>query len=588
MLSERLDAPKAGLDLGVSLRKAAILGTSSGLMSRRYAPFCGLVCLLVALCGGCKKSAASQSQPPPWANEPVVTLHWSGIKHLSTDPTAAEFLKIWHLPETGKLLDQTLDKLALAPWRLSGTNPPPAVTNFAAVLRQNHSASLLRPLLEDLAHEEFYLEVRDQNGPELALAVHLERARGGVWESNLANVLESASGTRRVPVQAPPGAQGWRITGNSGSPSPWLRQVELSRLGDWTIVGFGSGQNHILSSLLNKITSSQGAPFGSMSKAWLQTAMDLRRASRIFSWGWDLPQDWPKITLALSGDGQNVLTRGTFDFAQPLPFQIEPWNIPTNLVHEPLHSFTAVQGVSHWLGRWSWWENMHAGTPPNQIFSWGQSGSPFLDYAAASSLEANRIMNKLGPKLMESMNPMLATNRMGKWERATNSDGVEWHAPVIAPFVRSSFPGEGHYLVAGLSPLAITNSAPPRGTFKELLTLPNVVYYDREITGPRVEAWLYISQIFRIIFRRAQLPPEALSIAWLRAVAPLMGNSTTFVTKSGPTSLAFNRTSTLGLTGMEVHVVVDWLESQEFPARPHSLVAKLRPPPTALNAKPGK
>jgi hypothetical protein len=358
-----------------------------------------------------------------------------------------------------------------------------------------------------------------------------------------------------------------------------LRSVELSRLGDWTIVGFSAGQNPVFSNLVGRVQSGRTPSETPATNAWLQTTVDLRRASRALSWGLDLPEDWPQVSLSVTGNGQNVLTHGVLAFSKPLPFQIEPWRIPTNLVHEPLHSFTAVQGVKQWSSSWSWWQNLHAGAAPNQLFFWGQRGSPFLDYAAAPA-DARHVMAKLGPAIMDSLNPLLATSRMGKWERATNSDGVEWRAPAVAPFVQSIAVKEGNYLLCGLSPFGLTNGPPTLGTFKELLSQPNLVYYEREITGPRVDAWLYISQIFRIISRRAQLPLGAV-IEWLKAVGPMLGNSTTMLTKTAPDTISISRTATLGLTGFEIHLLCDWLESSEFPGRPHSQVAKL-PPPSRL------
>ena len=76
------------------------------------------------------------------ATNPVVRLHWLGLKQISPDTNAAHFLNIWKMSETTALVNQTLTKLA----RL----PAPGNTNTAA---------LLRPLLDDLVTNEFYLEI---------------------------------------------------------------------------------------------------------------------------------------------------------------------------------------------------------------------------------------------------------------------------------------------------------------------------------------------------------------------------------------------------------------------------------------------
>jgi hypothetical protein len=113
----------------------------------------------------------------------------------------------------------------------------------------------------------------------------------------------------------------------------------------------------------------------------------------------------------------------------------------------------------------------------------------------------------------------------------------------------------------------------------------NVLYFDREITGGRVEAWMFMSQLLRIIFRREQLPDGALTVAWLKAAGPSFGPSATTVTKTTSTELALSRTSTIGLTSVELHLLVDWLESPEFPFKSFSIVEKLPPLPASAGKR---
>jgi hypothetical protein len=556
-------------------------------MWTRNIGICGLASLLFALGTGCNKTDKKGSKETaasrlPIQNDPVCTVHWLGMKRLGTDPNAAGFLKIWGLPETQNLKASTLDKLAVAPWSLSRTNLPPAVTNFAALVRANASASLLRPLLDDLVQHEFYLEVRESTSQpaHLALAVRLDPGRASIWETNLGTVMETSTGNRRVPIQSGGTTHGWRVTASDSTLIPnILRHVELSRAGEWTVIGFGAEANPVFSNLLSRIQKTQNPFVAPAANSWLETILDLQRVNRAFSWGLELPEEWPRISFTIQGDGKNLVTRGNLKFPNPLPFQIEPWNIPTNLIHEPLHSFTAVQGIKPWLASWQWWQHLQSPATPNQLFCWAQIGSPFLDYAAAPTASGSKVMAKLGPGIMVSVNSVLATNRMGRWEHATDSDGVVWsRSPIIAPFVHSVDVHGGDFIFGGLAPVVITNTPTPAGTLRDLLARPNIVYFDREITSPRVEAWLYISQLFRIIFRRDQLPTTGNAVAFLKAIEPLLGSSETTLVRTSSTELALSRTSTLGLTSFELNLLADWLESTKFPIQLHSIVAKSPPP----------
>ena len=190
---------------------------------------------------GCKKSQSdqsAQSEPPaapilviPKA-ETVARVHWLGRKRLAAETNAAHLLSIWNLPESGKLGEQTLDKLALAPWRLWKGD---ASTNGAPT-------ALMRPLLDDLLQEESYLEVRhvtNQLG-ETVFAIRLDAGRAGLWQTNLATVMESLIGVKVTATE-----NGWSL---KRPDSPGL--LELVRAGDWTLLGSVHEQTGLLGEAL--------------------------------------------------------------------------------------------------------------------------------------------------------------------------------------------------------------------------------------------------------------------------------------------------------------------------------------------------
>ncbi len=305
-----------------------------------------LVAALIAAAGaGCKKSepgpgAPSASSPP---EETVARVHWLGKNRLAADTNAASFMDIWKLPESARLETQTLDKLSLAPWRLLKGD---AATNGAPVAR-------LRPLLDDLVQEESYVEVRNAtNQPgELVLAIRLSPERSDLWETNLAVVLESLTGVR--PVVAPGDRRGWSLKIPDAP-----RLIELARAGDWTVIGLAPEQNTLLAAVRARLERDH-VPFAARTTDfWLEADFDLRRVAGALAPGWDLPEGLPRASLTVIGAGRDVLTRGQFNFAGLRPFELEAWNIPTNLVHDPLISFTAIRGVRPWLASLKMWHDL--------------------------------------------------------------------------------------------------------------------------------------------------------------------------------------------------------------------------------------
>src|SRR5712672_380435 len=94
----------------------------------------------------------------------------------------------------------------------------------------------------------------------------------------------------------------------------------------------------------------------------------------------------------------------------------------------------------------------------------------------------------------------------------------------------------------------------------------NLVAYDWELTGPRLDDLLYITQLIRAAVHMPQLPTTSYFIPWFEAIALKLGNSGMTVTITASNQLSFVRTSTLGFSALELHFLADWLESPQFPA----------------------
>src|SRR5439155_6619904 len=180
-----------------------------------------------------------------------------------------------------------------------------------------------------------------------------------LWETNLATVLESLTDSRVVSAQG--GRPGWRLpitphasrsTNSSPSAAPLLQHsntetlqpssspilptnyLEMARAGEWTLISLAQEHNHLIGDLLARIQL-QHTPFAlRTTNFWLEADLDLRRLASAYAPGWSLPDNSPRVTLTMMGDGEYVRTRGQLEFPKPLPFDLEPWNIPTNFFHD--------------------------------------------------------------------------------------------------------------------------------------------------------------------------------------------------------------------------------------------------------------
>jgi hypothetical protein len=566
-------------------------------------------------------------------HSPLVTLHWLGTDRLATDWTATNFMAIWNLPESQRLAAQTLDKIALAisgesgkqkvesrnEQTESGTNQP-STFNIQSSTNQNPStpqtnqsllstidtprSTLLRPLLDDLVHHETYVEVRprdqgtkgptDQgtNGPlttdhgllttdgfNAVLVVRLDAARARFWETNLA-ALGKETGDRRQETGAGAAAEVQSSKFKVQSSKFGLWNISFTRVADWEVVEATQNTNNDGLQAIAARIQRDGVPYTkSPTNYWLGVSaapLDLLKALHLQPLAFSLqPSNFSLLpssfSLTLAGNGTNVLTRAKLDFPQPLPFEIEPWTMPTNLIHGPLHSFTAIQGLRPYLSVFKFWSDLGVDSP-NQLFLWAQEPAPFLTYAAAPMPGASNIVRLLVERWVPIWNEQLGPGYVtGKLEWFSNENTLRWaYLPLSAPFVRAELDNRTEFLLGGFVAGNVTNLPPPAPVVREFMMQTNLALYDREITGPRTLAWLFIGQTFRSIGFKAQLPAESAGNAWVRSLWQKLGNSTTMVLKIGPAQLALARDSTIGLTSDEIHLLADWLESPHFPKGLHT------------------
>jgi len=236
-----------------------------------------------ALIVGCKKSTPAPVLLPPPPPETIARLRWLGTERLAADTNAASAAAIWNLPESRNLMGVVLDRLALG---LLTTNNVLAITNQLAYVgppvstnsgpspvsnyqsRLTGSPALFRALLVDLIQQESFLEVRQvTNQPgDLALAIRLSPERASSWETNLAALLESATGS---PVVAAPGrTNGWHLQFSIPG-TPLTRHVDFAPAGEWIVVGVGQ-QTNALAAELRDLALRTGLPFAPQPKdSWL-------------------------------------------------------------------------------------------------------------------------------------------------------------------------------------------------------------------------------------------------------------------------------------------------------------------------------
>ena len=410
-------------------------------------------------------------------------------------------------------------------------------------------------------------QVADQPA-EVALAVRLDNSRAELWTSNLSAVVASITNVQSAP--APASRLAWRIPLPSGplTVNPRPSTLEMARAGDWTVLGLASETNTLVADLCHRIlvdhtpvaapgpkTSLRMDPVTrklhpapatqTATNHWLEADLDLRRLSKALSLGWNLPEGWPRISTTWASNGEFVRTTGELTFPSPLNLQLEPWNIPTNLIHDPLVGFTAVRGVRPWLADQKWVKHFNIEPVPDQFCAWASGPTPMLTYAAAPMTNAASLLQALGPRITTELNPWITNNALGLLDYSKEPAAISWAGiPMFTPAVEALATPTGRFMVGwpGSKPTVDGKPAPPE-LFSQLGARPNLVYYDWEITQAKSAHWVYLGQTARLVLVLPQMPSESAAFAFLLAVAPKLGNTGTEAIQDGPASLSFVRNS---------------------------------------------
>ncbi|MGN6644407.1 MAG: hypothetical protein ACTHKU_15555, partial [Verrucomicrobiota bacterium] len=146
--------------------------------------------------------------------------------------------------------------------------------------------------------------------------------------------------------------------------------------------------------------------------------------------------------------------------------------------------------------------------------------------------------------------------------------------PFMSPFLQSITIPTGEFLFGGCGP-EINAATPLPEELLEFVTLrTNLVGYGWEITPAKSKQWLYTSQFIRMVMQKSQLSGGSPGLMWFQSATANLRNCATELVNTQPNQLAFARKSSFGFSAIELQILVDWLESPQFPLGLHTFTAQ--------------
>ncbi len=523
-----------------------------------------LLAALAILCLGCKKTEPAQPQKA----QVLVRWHFIGTSKIGANTNAHWFNRIAALPASAEFRDELLQKLARGPHQF---------LKYRIGHTTNDYAELIKPLLAELVRAESMAELRAvSNQPfEFVLAIELPDQQAKLWQSNIAFILKMWTACEPESLQGHESA-GWQLKKHH---APNL--IRFERVGDWVIFGWGHDTLTLFAEyaeLIRKNSRPTPVELQTNKQTILECFIDWPKLQNSLEqqFGTELPVCLPTTHLTVASLNEEILTRASFDFPEPLNWSAAPWRIPTNTIREPLISFTACRGVAPLLQRFDLLNEIGFTPMPDQLYVWALQDVPFQTFLAAPALDTTNLIKRLGTVLRERLVPALEKLSLGNIEPDNEGNiSLVWRGlPFISPYILSVTEPAGEFLLLGLFPNTPLTNPPPPELYAQFIDRPEIAYYDWEITQVRFHQLWNLCQLIRLIAGKPQLNTQTAMWKWLDSVSTNLGNTATHITVNNPQQLTLVRRSQLGLSAIELVAFANWLDSPGFPCCVFTLPAR--------------
>ena len=499
--------------------------------------------------------------------EPLLKAHFAGIDNLIKRDDAKTLHSVWQLKQTQAFRNEVLDKLAK---RMGGDNA-------------EHEATL-RKLLPDLGHGELFLGVAPTGGrSEVALITALDKKRGALWIKSLRQLAKQRGGEALEQTVA--GFTGWRVDFDNG------HTLGFGFADGWLLFGSGQGTLNHLKKAAERIADT-GRPFPAEEEHDLSITLDAKILPGVVRD--NLPSEPNLIQLTSHLKKDNFYSKVAVEFAEPLSANVPDWEIPTRTITEPLASFTAARGAGLLTAR-PILTLLGLDASNDQFFAWSQSRTKFQSFFSVKVDKPKEAISDLAKRVGDfKKNGGKGENFMGQVVHDKKKPALTWgNVPLFAPYVTVGNSDDKGYIVGGVFPPDPFKKPIPAELLAEFSDKDNLVYYNWEITGQRLEKWNLLIQFAAILSnRREQLVNDTKGIEFLTALRPKLGNTITDATVDS-NRLTITRKSQLGLTAFELSLLTRWLDNPRFPsttlewppAPPKQRTAKPKQPKKAAKKK---
>jgi hypothetical protein len=294
-------------------------------------------------------------------------------------------------------------------------------------------------------------------------------------------------------------------------------------------------------------------------------------------------------------------------YPKPIAWKFDSWRVPTNIIRDPLISFTAGQDVAAYMDPGEPLSQLTDNPLAGQYYIWALGEMALQTYGAWPVSNATNSLLRLASEAPAGFNPALKRISGGELRWQPDRNTLLWAnvSPMLFPTLQVASETNGQYILASFFPLVSRNKPIPDNLLQQILGHTNLVYYDWEGTGQRLMQWQLQSGMLPILTPRAMSPlgaiatnrppgvprtrsPLVVEENWLTGLTPMLVDRETIteITRTAPAELTVARKSPFALTSLELVLLSHWLSGTGSPG----INPFLLPPPakvTGPGIKPG-
>jgi len=490
----------------------------------------------------------------------AIQYYFAGAASLAENTNFHEAKAFLTTPPARRFRDFVLDRLAGVYWKGLQFDPGANPTN------------VLRPLLDQLLQAESVGSFggRDPSRMDFVLAARLDEKSAAAWAKNLEIALRG---------------QGEPLTEEGFSGHRWNRDGNHSfwilRARDWTVVGRGEDLQPIRADYLQNIKQ-DNRPATAMKDSWLSASVD-----------WPLLATWVPLShcpfklgrtiVDVTAGNERMRATAYVSYPEEVAWEGGPWRVPKGLVSNPLSSFTVARNVAPYLNSNEALSRLSSDPLASQLYCWGlRTSVPLQSYAAWPVTDPTNVLRKLGTEAPAALNPILGPCDHTQLDWVPKLNQLAWvRLPLTGPILEPAHDQGGDFLLAKLFPVEEQTVPPSEQLWSQFEGREDLVYYDWELTGLRLQQWRLLSELLPVW---PSVPPEpvpakkpgqnakpasppakplpasvVITDIWLSSLVLPPANTVTEVTRSSPTELTVVRNSQFLFTGVEWVLLSHWL-----------------------------